>query len=51
MNLGSVFKYISMKVRWYIPIIPALRRLRQGDRKFKARVDYKGSSRTGPVSK
>jgi hypothetical protein len=27
-------------VKWYTPIIPALRRLRQEDHKFKARQGY-----------
>jgi hypothetical protein len=29
------------QVWWYTPIIPALRRLRQEDHKFKASLDYK----------
>jgi hypothetical protein len=27
-------------VRWYIPVIPALRRLKQKDLKFKASLGY-----------
>jgi hypothetical protein len=35
-----LFGFSEREAGWYIPVIPALKRLRQGDCKFEARLGY-----------
>jgi hypothetical protein len=42
----ALLRIFGLRREWqYRPVIPALRKLRQGDHRFKASLDYRANSR------